>query len=127
MEKQYLKECAQCERHMLTTNPDSLYCGRRCAKRSRFVFDPARSRRPIEACTVCGRRFTQEAALGRLRVCCPLHYGGYRSCAACGARCRPRRGRKLCRKCKKNTKPSGASDGALDVNRNPRPWTVYSA
>lgn len=98
---------------MLTTNPDTLYCGCRCAKRSRFVFDPERSRRPIVACTVCGRRFTQEAALGRLRVCCPLHYGGYRSCAACGARCRPRGGRNLCRKCKKNQSRPRASDGAM--------------
>lgn len=100
MEKQYLKECSQCGRHMLSTDQDALYCGRRCAKRGRFTYDLARSRRPIVACTVCGRPFAQEAAMGRLRVCCPLHYGGYRDCAACGARCRPRPGGVLCRTCK---------------------------
>jgi hypothetical protein len=100
MEKQYLRECAQCDRTMVSTDPALIYCSARCAKRARFAYDPSRSRRPLVACVVCGRVFAQEAATGRLRVCCPLHYGGYRDCAGCGKRCRPRPGGKLCRECK---------------------------
>jgi hypothetical protein len=107
MEKQYWRSCAQCDRGMLTANQEVIYCSPRCAKRARFTYDPARSRRPIVACSVCGRRFAQEGAVGRLRLCCPLHYGGYRDCAACGARCRPRPGGKLCHVCKgKATRPT---------------------
>lgn len=102
MKKQYLRSCALCDRHMISTNPDLMYCSPRCAKRARITFDPARSRRAILACAVCGRRFAQEADRGRLRMCCPLHYGGYRECMECGKRCRPRPGGKLCRNCKAN-------------------------
>jgi hypothetical protein len=112
MKKQYFRSCDLCDRHMISTNPELIYCSPRCAKRARFTFDPARSRRPIVSCTVCGRPFVQEAALGRLRVCCPLHYGGYRNCAACGARCRPRPGGKLCRKCK--ARPPAVSSLLVD-------------
>jgi hypothetical protein len=111
MDKQYLKECAQCGRHLLTTDPETLYCSPRCMKRARFSFDPSRSRRPLVACLVCGRRFAQPQAKGRLRVCCPLHYGGYRDCAGCGRRCRPRPGGKFCRECKTKENRPGRVPG----------------
>lgn len=101
VEKQYLSECVQCGRSMISNDPTRTFCTLRCAERATRTYDLSRSPRPLVACSVCGLVFHQQSLIGRPRTSCPQHYGGYRTCTKCGKRCRPRPGRTLCRDCKR--------------------------